>query len=350
MPLDETIALVCGNADDKDGLYSCRVGNEGGLQQVEWLPITDPLFLTLHPNGDHCYVTTADGTVVSVEVNAELGTISELDRQSTSGQETCHISIDHTGSYAFTANYASGSITTFPIAPDGQLGEAVHVRNHNGSSVHSERQTASHPHSVGTGPENRYVYVPDLGADRIWVYEFDDEDGSLEPAATPFVETREGAGPRHFEFRSDGRFLYVVNELDSTVTVFERAAETGALTAVDVVSTLPKTYDDKNYCADIHIHPSNKWVYASNRGNDSVAVFSVDKATGHLALAGHESTCGEWPRDIALDPSGRHLFVENQHTNTVVPFTVNDKSGLLQPTNGITEIPGAICMAFLMPN
>lgn len=344
------VTYVCSNTpDESGGIFGYEVDSaDGTLEKFTHEPGAAMSYLALGPHGEHLYaVDGADGgRITAFSVDQSTGDLTEHSSQSTEGGDPCYVSVDATGQYAFVSNYGGGSVAMFPIEADGQIGPASDIVHHEGSSVDPERQTEPHPHSIGPGPENRFAYALDLGIDRVVVYDIDFEAGTLQPAEAGAVELREGAGPRHFEFHPTRDIAYVINELDSTVTTFEHDPNTGALETVQTVSALPEGYDEETYTADIHVHPSGEWVYGSNRGHDSIAIYAVEDG-GSLRQIGHESTGGHWPRDFALGPDGQYLYVENQLSDSLAIFTVDEDTGDLSPTAHQLELPRPLCMKFL---
>lgn len=340
-----------GTFTDGDAVYTYRVDADTGA--TERLAASDagesPSYLALHPGGTHLYAVNhvEDGTVVALEIDRETGALSRLNRRSTGGGASpCYCSVDATGSYVLIAHYRGGRVSMVPIEADGRVGDPTAVVDHHGSGPDPDRQTGPHPHSIVPGPDNRYVYVPDLGADRIVVYELDLDEGTLRPADPPAVTLHGGAGPRHLEFHPDGRFAYVINELDSTLTALERDPETGALTAIDTASTLPPEFEGENLGADVHVHPSGRWVYGSNRGHDSVAIFAIED-DGRPRPVAHEPTRGAKPRVFALDPPGAHLFAANQDDDELVVFRIDGETGEPTATGHVAEVPRPTCVKFL---
>ena len=238
-------------------------------------------------------------------------------------------------------------MTNLPILKDGYLGEPVESVQHRGQSINPDRQQAPHPHSIIVSPDNQYIFVPDLGLDKILIYRFNQEKGKLRPNDMPWITLKPGAGPRHFTFHPIGKFAYVINELNSTLAAFLYNPNKGTLKEIQTISTLPEGYTGINYCADIHIHPSGKYLYGSNRGHNSIAIFTINKETGILTITGHETTQGDFPRGFAINPSGKFLLVANQRSNNIVSFRINDETGDLSPAGYTIEIPKPVCIKFL---
>ncbi|AGN01232.1 6-phosphogluconolactonase [Salinarchaeum sp. Harcht-Bsk1] len=336
---------------DSDGIYTCSLDPTTGV--LERVGVTDagddPSFVAVHPSGDYLYAVNEvdDGAVTAMEIDRESGDLSVLNRVVTGGgADPCYCEVDATGEHLLVAHYTGGSVAVVPIGEDGRVDDPTHLVEHEGSGPNEERQEAAHPHSIRAGPANRFVYAPDLGADRVFVYEFDVDAGRLEPAEQPAVELPGGAGPRHMAFHPEEPLVYLLNELDSTLTVLERDPDTGALEVLDAASTLPDGVDD-NLTADVHVHDSGEWVYASNRGHDSVAVFAVGEDGRSLSRTQVVSTGGEWPRNVALTPGGDYLLAENAHTDEVVTFAIDSEDGTLEPTDDVEAIPSPTCLQFL---
>lgn len=346
---ESSLAFVCSAGSDGDGVVAVQLAADGTVTRRGQFPAANPLFLAIHPDGETLYaVERVDGGRVSASrLDAERGVLSRRNSRSSEGAAPCYVSVDATGRYAFVANYRGGTVATFPIESDGRLGEAADTVRHEGSSLDPARQALAHPHSIAPDPKSRFCYAPDLGTDRIEIYRPDTDTGALEAAEAGPTTTRAGSGPRHIAFHPAEPLCYVVNELDSTVSAFERDRETGELTEIDRTSTLPSEFDGDNAPADVHVHPSGRWVYASNRGHDSVAVFAVDEPSGRLRLVAHEPTRGETPRDIALAPGGEFLLATNQHGNSVVSFAI-DGAGRLEPVSELA-VPKPVCAKFFGP-
>ncbi len=329
---------------DSEGLYTYDVTIQNGeiaMQRQSVTPLEDnPSFLAIHPSQEYLYaIHEVEDGGVSAFRREDDGSLDRLNRVPSGADGPCHCSVHPSGDYLFVAHYSGGAVSALPIGTDGSVSRPSDIVHHEGSSVHPERQTQAHPHSITPGPNGRYLYVPDLGTDDIVIYEFD--DGTLTPVETTSVHT--GAGPRHLDFHPNERVVYVINELDSTVISFEWTPETGMLDEIASLSTLPSGYDGSNTTADIHVHPSGNWVYGSNRGHDSIVTFSVDE-DGGLTVLDHQSTGGEGPRNFALDTSGQVLFAENQYSDTIVAFRIDDENGTLESTDITIQVPSPVCM------
>jgi 6-phosphogluconolactonase len=258
-----------------------------------------------------------------------------------------YISLDHTGRFVLVANYNSGSVAVLPILPDGSLGERTGFDQHTGHSVNPSRQSSPHAHSIITDPSNRFALTCDLGLDKVLVYHFDEHSGALTPNNPAFVSLKPGSGPRHLAFAPSGRVLYVTSELANTVTAFNWDAAKGTLTEFQTVSTLPAGFKGQSACAEIGIHPSGRFLYASNRGHNSLAVFEVDPTTGRLTLGQNISTAGRSPRGFSLDPTGGWIVCTNQDSNNAVVFKVDTQTGRLTQVGTPVNVSNPVCPRFL---
>ncbi|MBM3803719.1 MAG: lactonase family protein, partial [Acidimicrobiia bacterium] len=275
------------------------------------------------------------GSVSAFSIDSKTGKLKLLNNVPAHGAHPCHLVVDKAGNYLVVANYFGGAVESFPIAKDGTLREAASVVRHTGSSVNKERQEAPHAHGVQLSPDNRFAVAADLGIDKLMVHRFNAANGVLTPNLAASAKVAAGAGPRHVAFSPSGRFVYSVNELNSTVSGFACDLAKGALRLNQTISTLPKDYSGENSGAEIDVLPSGKAVYVSNRGHDSIAVFTVDEAKGTLTAAGHVSTRGKTPRSFAIDSSGRYLVVANQESSNLAVFRIDPKSGLLSPVGPV---------------
>ncbi len=338
------------------GIYAYRFDSESGTAEQIGLvaEMREPSFLALHPTGEFLYAVSetddfdedGSGSVVSFRVSANSGTLTKLNEVSSRGGWPCHLNVDASGSMVIVANYKGGSVASFPINEDGSLGEASSFFQHEGSSVH-ERQDQPHAHSADFSADGGFAFFSDLGLDQVKIYQADPEAGTLAPHDPPSVSVEAGSGPRHFAIHPSGRSAYGVNELASTVTVYDYDAEAGALSVAQTVSTLPEGFESENYTAEIFVHPSGKFVYASNRGHDSIAVFAIDPSTHRLAPKEQVATNGQWPRNFAFSPDGRYLLVANQNSDNIVVFALDDVTGALTPTGIELSIDAPVCLLFL---
>jgi 6-phosphogluconolactonase len=313
-------------------------------------------FVALHPDHRHLYAVAEvssrggrrSGGVVAFSIVPETGMLRPINEQISGGAGPCHLVVDKGGKNVLVANYEGGSVCVLPIDERGGLRPASSVILHHGKGVNRERQEAPHAHSVNLDAANHFAFVADLGVDKIFVYRFDPKAGKLTPNQPTAVQVAPGAGPRHFAFDATGRFAYAIDELDSTITAFWYDAENGTLSRIQVVSTLPKDFRGVNTASEVVVHPSGKFVYGANRGHDSVALFSVDPASGKLNPEGHEPTQGKTPRNIAVDPTGAYLLAANQDSNSVVVFRIDAANGRLRPTGQKLRIHEPVCVRYLM--
>jgi 6-phosphogluconolactonase len=339
-----------------EGIYAFSLdGASGRLRQIGVTPgIANPSFLAIEPRRRTlyavCEVSDVDGqpggALAAFTIDG-AGALTPLGRRSTGSAGPCHVCLDQTASAALVANYNGGAVTLVPLDGQARPADPVQVIQHEGSSVNPTRQQEPHPHSVVVDGGNRVALVPDLGLDRIVLYRLDVEAGKLEPNAMPWAAARPGAGPRHLSFHPGERFFYVANELDSTVSLYSYDAEEGAAEEVQAVSTLPEGFAGTNYPADIHVHPSGCTVYVSNRGHDSLAIFSIDQDTGQLEPRGYQSTRGQFPRNFAIVPGGKLLLAANQNSDSIVAFAIDEETGELEPTGEVASVPSPVCIMFL---
>jgi 6-phosphogluconolactonase len=316
--------------------------------------VVNPSFLALDPSQRYLYAVNETsetdgqpgGGVSAFAIDPTTSVPRLLNRQSSHGTGPCHLTVDATGGYVIATNHGSGSVACYPIQSDGSLGAASDVVQHVGSSVHPQHQQGPHAHSANLDPTNRFALICDKGIDKVMVYRLDRSNGKLVPNDPPFASAHPGSAPRHLAFHPTRPFAFVINEIASTLTSFAFDEETGALREIQTVSTLPADYSGRNSTADVHVHPNGKFVYGSNRGHDSIAIFALDEESGTLALIGHESTRGAVPRNFNLDPTGKLLLAANQNSDTIVAFGVDPTNGTLTPTGAVTQTPTPVCIKF----
>jgi 6-phosphogluconolactonase len=340
-----------------EGIYLCRLDTVAGKLSAPGLAAKapDPSFLAIHPDGHHLYAVSEifnfegkkSGAASAYELDPHTGSLTLLNKVSTVGAGPCHIIVDKSGRDVLVANYGSGSVAVLPVKPDGSLEEASAFIQHTGSSVNPQRQKEPHAHSINVSADNRFAVAADLGLDQVLVYRFDPAKGSLTANEPPFVRVNPGAGPRHFAFHPDGKFAYVINEIQSTITAFSWDATGGVLKEIQTISTLPAGYTGRNDTADVHVHPTGKFVYGSNRGHDSIAVFAVDPAKGTLTPVEHISTQGKVPRNFGIDPTGSILIAANQNTDNLVVFRIDPMTGKLSPTGQSLQVSRPVCVQFV---
>jgi 6-phosphogluconolactonase len=340
-----------------EGIHIYKIDPATGLLQPQHTAkgIKNPSYLAFHPNRRFLYAVNelkvykgeATGTLSSFAIEPQSGELNFINKVPTHGTDPCHVTVDQTGKYALVANFSSGSVAVLPIREDGSLSEASAVIQHEGSSLDAVRQSGPHAHSVTLDASNRFAYVPDLGLDKLMIYNFDSERGKLKPHDQPWFETKPGAGPRHFVFHPNNNFAYLINELASTIVSLGYGRERGTLEEIQTVPSLPESFEGESTCADIHVDPSGRFLFGSNRGHDSIVVYSISRESGKLTYIGHEPTQGRTPRNLAVDPTGRFIFAANQDSNTVVHFSIDQQTGRLTPTGQITKAPTPVCLKIL---
>ena len=342
--------------DPSEGIYVYRLDPSSGALEFasKAAEVDNPFFLTIDSRKRYLYAANGveeidgqPGGAVSVfSIDSETGELTYLDQQLSGGSLPCYVRIEKTGKYLLSGNYMSGSVSVLPILEDGRLGPATDTVQHEGSSVHP-RQEGPHVHSIVLDPASRFAFAADLGIDKILIYQLDSAQGKLTPNDQPWVQVQAGAGPRHFAFHPNGRYAYVINELDNTFNVFSYDETHGTLAEIQTISTLPEDFTDTSYCGDVQIYPSGKFLYGSNRGHDSIAIFTIDEATGKLSSAGHESTQGHFPWNLGVDPTHTFLLVTNQGSDTVVVFRIDQQTGQLMSTGQVIEVPKPVCVKMM---
>ncbi len=317
--------------------------DDGGLDPIGDAAFSEnPSYLTIHPGGEYLYVTNENdpGAVTAYSIDAS-GTLSELNHQPSHGAAPCHLMCDATGRYLIVVNYSSGTVSMYPIQDDGSLGEVSQKIQHEGSSI-LPRQAGPHAHSVNIDAQNRFAYVADLGMDKVVVYEMDLDVGRLKPVDE--LATAAGAGPRHFDFHPNGKNAYLINEIGCTVTALNYDAESGALSEINTLSTVPGEVEEGFSTADIHVHPNGKFVYGSNRGHNTIACYSIDDA-GAITFV-DRTDVEAVPRSFAIDPSGSFLLSAGQDSGKTTSFRIDQETGGLTPTGASADIPGCVCLRF----
>ncbi|MGE3805936.1 MAG: lactonase family protein [Gemmataceae bacterium] len=307
-----------------------------------------PSFVALHPTGKFLYAVneTGKGEVSSFAIDPKSGDLKFLNKQPAQGGAPCHLVVDKAGKHVLAANYSGGSVIVLPIQEDGSLGSATSFIQHKGSGPDPGRQKSPHAHSINLDKANRYAFVADLGLDKVLIYKYDPAKGTLTPTENTGA-VPPASGPRHFDFSPDGKHAYVINEMKSTVTAYDYDADKGTLTALQTLSTLPKEGAKGNSTAEVRVHPSGKWVYGSNRGHNSIAVFTVDPATGKLTHVQNQGEGIKTPRNFNIDPSGKYLLVANQTSSSIVVYKIDPASGKLEPTGQVVEVGTPVCLRFL---
>jgi len=351
----ETRVYIGGYAQANEvGLRVYRLNMASGALTCvhELAGVVNPSFFALSADGRHLYAVNEvaefqgrrEGGVSAFALDPATGAPALLNQQSSGGAGPCYVSLERTGRYALVANYGSGSVAMLPIRPDGGLLPASDVVQHEGRSVDPRRQAGPHAHAIVVDPGNAYAHAPDLGLDKVLCYRLDLAAGRLVPGDPPAAPVAAGAGPRHLAFHPHGRFAYVITEMGNTVGMFAYDAASGRLTARQTVATLPAGFTGTSYGADLHFSPDGRFLYGSNRGHDSLAVFAVRQATGELELLATPSCGGAFPRNFALDPSGAFLLCANQNSDNVVVFRRDARTGGLTPACDPIEFRRPVCV------
>jgi len=343
------------NKTHSKGIYAFEFDSATGKLTAKGVAAEtpDPSWVIVHPNRKFLYAANETGkasTVSAFALDAKTGKLTALNQVSPQGEDPCYLSLDKTGKYVFAANYSSGTVTAFPILPDGQLGKPTATPKDQGAlGPNKERQEAPHAHWIEPSSDNRFVYVADLGLDRVLLYKFDATSGTLGqgmPVDKFSATLAPGAGPRHTTFAPNGKFMYVLGEMSSSVTVFANDGN-NAYRSIQEISALPQGFKGRNDAAEIAIHPSGKFLYTANRGEDTIAIFSIDPVKGTLKHIENVPTQGKEPRNFAIDPTGRYLLAENQNSDTIVEFKIDPTTGKLTPTGEVIHVPAPVCLTFL---
>jgi 6-phosphogluconolactonase len=343
---------------DSRGIYVVRLNSDTGALSTPELvaELSNPEFLALHPNGHVVYVLTQvrapdgknSGAVASFQVDRDTGKLTPLNTESTGRGSLCHLAVDATGRMVIAASYGGAYVVAFPILENGRVGPHTSLISHAGPlGPNSARQDAPHAHSVTLSPDNRFAFVADLGMDRVLTYRLDHDRATITPHEPAFATIEAGAGPRHSKFSPDGKFFYVLNELNGTVTSCRYDPARGIVEPFESVSTLPEGFAGKNGSSEIRVHPGGRFVYAANRGPDSIAVFARNAESGALTRVEIEPCGGQSPRNFALTPDGAWLLSAQQNSNNLTVFRVDDKTGALSPTPQVASVPRAVCVLFL---
>jgi 6-phosphogluconolactonase len=337
------------------GIYVYRFDAQSGKMTSLGLAAqsVNPSFLAIHPNQKFVYAVNEvgnyqgkkSGGVSAFAIDRTTGKLKFLNEVASGGADPCYITVDQTGKYVLVANYTGGSIASFPILEDGRLGQASAFIQHEGHGTNPKRQEGPHAHSIDLSPDNRFAIVDDLGLDETLIYKFSETNGSLTLNQPPFVKADRGAGPRHFTFSPNGEFGYVLDEMGSKIAAF--GYNNGTLSPLQTISSLPKDFSGENEAAEIEVAPSGKFLYASNRGHDSIAVFAIDPANGTLTLIEYAKTQGSSPRNFAIDPTGALLLAANEKSDDIVVFRIDQQTGRLKPTGTTLDIAQPVCIKFV---
>ncbi len=336
------------------GIYVYKFNSKNG--EVEWVSNTDssfnPSFLRISTNGKFLYAVNEisrqkAGLVAAYSFNAQNGSLTFINQQSSGSENPCHISLTKDGKWLAVANYTGGSLATFRVNDNGSIQPFTQHIVHKGKGTNPERQEKAHVHSAFFSPDEKFLLTPDLGTDQVSVYQFSKNVSKpLTPASIPFIKTKPGSGPRHLDFSPNGKYLFVLEELSGSISAF--SYNNGSTKLIQTIATHPSTFNGQPGSADIHLSPDGKFLYASNRGEENnIAIFSVDAITGKLILVGYQPTKGEHPRNFMIDPTGNYLLVANKNTNNIVVFKRDKITGLLQETLQQIEVPNPVCLQML---
>jgi len=336
--------------DPKTGQFT-STGLAAELPNPAWL-VTDPQHRFLYAATEMGPEPGADnykknGSISSYSINPKTGALTFLNKVDAGGGGSCHLVVDKTGKMLFVANYGSGNVASFAIKADGSFGERTGFDQHTGSSIDPARQTGPHAHEVVLSPDNRFLFVPDLGMDQIKVYRVDAAKGTFTPNDPPFATVKAGLGPRHFTFGRGAKFAYAICEMGSSVVVFAYDPAKGALTPLQTISTLPSDFKGEDNSAEIEVGRSGRFLYASNRGNDSITVFAIDPIKGTLTMVQVVPTQGKIPRNFAIDPTGKYLVAGNQKSDQMVVFDVDQNDGQLKPAGQVVDVPAPVSILFV---
>lgn len=344
--------------DKSKGIYAYHFdAATGDLKELGLAAAVDnPSFVTIHPNGKNLYAVSESssvaekrsGFVTAFTIDKVSGKLTKLNDVPSGGGGPCHLVVDKTGKTLLVANYGTGSVASFPINTDGSLKPAASIDQHEGSSVDKQRQGGPHAHSVNLSKDNRFLVVGDLGLDQVMVYKLDAANSTITANDPPFTKVAPGSGPRHFNFHPSGKYGYVINEMALTVTAFQWEAKKGVLKEIQTISTLPADADRKGAStAEVLVHPSGKWLYGSNRGHNTIALFNINQADGKLTAVDHTSSQGKIPRNFRIDPTGNYLFAGNQNTDNMVLFRIDQANGKLTPMGKQVEVGAPVSIRFL---
>ena len=342
--------------EKSEGIYVFRFNSQTGeTTPVGSAKTSNPSFLAVSPNERYVYAVnenadstrfTMGGSVAAFSFDKKNGQLTSLNKQESGGKHPCYVATDKTGKWVIAGNYSSGSLALLPVKEDGSLEAPVQVIQHTGSSVNEDRQQGPHVHSTVVSPDNKFVFVPDLGIDKVMIYALDAKKGTLTAAADPFVATEAGAGPRHFDFHPNKKFAYLIEEMSGGISVYKYSK--GTLTLVQNISSLQGDFSGNIGAADIHVSKDGKFLYVSNRGDaNTIDIFKINQKTGEIWEAGHQSTLGKNPRNFNFDPSGNFLLVANQSSNDIVVFRRDAVTGLLTDTGKRIMVDKPVCLKWI---
>ena len=348
--------LLIGTYDSpkSEGIYVYNFDKiSGSAKEVSHVKTSNPSYIAISSNKKYLYAVNENadkngkgGMVTSFIFDNKIGILTKINTQSSEGNDPCYITIDKTGQWVFTGNYSSGNFAVLPVKKNGGLQQAKQIIQHEGKGIDTVRQKSPHVHTTFLSKNNKILYVTDLGTDKIMEYNFDEKTGNVEPSLQKFISAKPGSGPRHIDISADNRFMYVVEELSGMVALY--SIKNNVLKALQTISSLPFNFKGAAGSADIHISPDGNFLYASNRGeSNTIVIYKINKKTGFLSLAAHQSTLGLAPRNFNFDPSGKYLLVANQNSNEVVIFKRDIKTGLLNDTGNRISVGKPVCLKWL---
>jgi len=354
-----TRALVClgsYSTPDRESVHLFQLNlKDGSLKKMSAVDgLKNPSFIKIHPSGRYLYtvneVSTFDGKrsggVTAFALDVQGGKLTRLNQQPSGDTGPCHLTVDATGKYVLVAHYGGGSTSVLPIKDDGSIGAVVSQIKHKGSSI-TPRQKAPHAHAIHVGPNNKFAFAPDLGIDKVLVFKFNEKTGQIQETKFGGANVDPGSGPRHFGFHPNGKYAYVINEIKQTVTAFAYRAKRGKLRTLQTISTVPGPIKG-NSTAEILVHPNGKFLYGSNRGHNTIAIFRIDEKNGKLTALGHEPIRGEIPRNFGIDPTGQFLLAAGQSSNNVNVFRIDQESGKLKFTGNTIDIAQPVCVRMIL--
>lgn len=339
------------------GIYRGLLNQKNGEIELKGIAAqtVNPSFLAIHPNKKFLYAVNESsniqgkkqGGVAAFSIDDSTGELKELNQVLSGGTGPCHLALDKIGKFLAVANYGSGSVAVFKINTDGSIGEMTDRVQHSGSGPNQRRQEGPHAHWVGFSSDNKLLFACDLGIDKVFIYEFNSENGKIQPAKTPSINLVPGAGPRHMAFHPSGKFAYVINELNSTISTVECDFKKCAFRVIESVRTLPENFTSPNTTAEIAVHPSGDFLYGSNRGHDSIACFRIDRESGKLSLIEIAKCGGKTPRNFEISRDGKFLLCANQGSDNLTIFKIEEKTGKLELTPSTVEVGSPVCIVFL---
>ena len=356
---EELLVIGTYTSGTSDGIYIYKFNTETGENSfVSSIKTSNPSYLAVSANQKYVYAVnenadstrfTVTGHVAAFSFDKATSKLSFINKQESGGKHPCYVSIDKAGKWVIVGNYSSGSLAVLPVRSNGSLDSATQVIQHEGSSVNSERQEGPHVHATVLNKNNKTLYVPDLGLDKVMLYSFDNRTGKLKEFSTPFVITEAGAGPRHIDVHPNGKYAYLMEEMTGAVSGY-KIENDGYLSLLQNISGLPRDFTGTVGSADIHVSPDGKFLYCSNRGeSNTIGIFSINQSNGELLWIDHQSTLGKTPRNFNFDPTGNFLLVANQNSDEIVIFKRNKQTGLLTDTGKRIKVSKPVCLKWISP-